>query len=193
MNLQNHQRMPKGRYFKDMVSVHEYIIFFGAMDRNSAQASNDFWTYNSISGVWKRYQPPIELGNICNNPKMCVVGNKVYICGMKYSDNGYPFISSLVSFDFINATWETLYYYAEDHDNNSLPQMDVSLFFCHKKCLYVVRDRVNHNKPFVIYKFSMRTSTWSLVQQIGSTPKCKREICGTVFKNHHIPQPNLDE
>ncbi|KII72042.1 hypothetical protein RF11_05932 [Thelohanellus kitauei] len=103
MSTENLQTMPGGRVDHDMVSVRQFLVICGGYDCMSGAVCDDLLIYNTISCVWKRYQPPIELEKIVRYDKICAFDNKVYICGIEHPLEIVHHIKSLVSFDVTNS------------------------------------------------------------------------------------------
>ncbi|KII61191.1 Kelch domain-containing protein 10 [Thelohanellus kitauei] len=183
MNVDRVQTAPTDRNGHCITSVREFLIIYGGYDGWSFTMNNELWSYNTISGIWKWYQPPMETANACFASTICSVENIVYIFGGSYSPYSVLSTNSLVAFDITNATWRTLSPHIEDYDHNSPPPMYGSLIFYHKESLYILGGFYNFNYFDSMYKFSLKTYTWSLVIQKGQKPFMDYRIFGTVFNN----------
>ncbi|KII65625.1 hypothetical protein RF11_14253 [Thelohanellus kitauei] len=168
-----------------MTSVREFLIICGGCDYSSRADYNDMLSYNTVSSVWKRYQPPVQL-DVSNHPKICSFDNKM--AAIK--------IDSLVSLDVTNSKWDILFFRTEE--DNVPPPILLRIIFCYNESLYVFGNRLDdnqsdedtsddeeylHDSRKVTYKFCLQTSTWSLVQQIGGIPNFYDEIHVKVFNN----------
>ncbi|KII65618.1 hypothetical protein RF11_10056 [Thelohanellus kitauei] len=183
MNLENLQRLPEKRTFQSMVSVREFLIICGGSDFEASRGYNDLWSYNTISGVWKRYELPIEVKNTFY-PMTCAVGNLVYIFGAEVFENDFYHINSLFSFDVTHGTWTNVYY-RSDGDENTIEKIKFSIIFYHDGFLYVMGTGEEDSNLNLIYKFCLETLTWTLVQQLGEIPVFYDTFYGTVFKNQY--------
>ncbi|KII72819.1 hypothetical protein RF11_14912 [Thelohanellus kitauei] len=193
MNLVNEQTVPGTRVYHCIVSIKEFIIICGRYQDMNGATYDDLSIYNTISGVWKQLRRQIEQEDIWRDPKICALGNKVFICSVENHYGGVPEISSIVSLDVSYTTWVNLYTNNEEHDDNKPPPMYVSLFFSHNGSLYIMGYSANSYEIDIIYMFCLEKSIWSFVQQIGETPKFYGQMYGTVFKNLYKPTTRYKE
>ncbi|KII71144.1 Nitrile-specifier protein 5 [Thelohanellus kitauei] len=183
MDQGNEQIGPKNRAFHCMTSIREFLIIYGGYENKTGTECNELLSYNTISGVWKRYQTPIEIKDRCVSSSICTVGNFVYIFGGKCSSFRNRLTNCLVSFDITSGIWETLFPHTDDYDQNTPPPMWGNLLCSHNSCLYVLKGIHELGKLDTLYKFCLKTSKWSLVQQNGPKPFFVVGIYGTFFKN----------
>ncbi|KII74860.1 hypothetical protein RF11_13002 [Thelohanellus kitauei] len=183
MNLESEQLGPGNRIHFCMTSVREFIIIYGGYDCDAGTECNELWRYNTINGLWKRYETPIEIKDTCLSCSICPVGNLVYIFGGSCFCNEYRQTNSIVSFDIDNASWETVFPHTYERDLNTPPPMCGNLLIYHNGCLYIVGtlqvDQDIHN----MYMFCLKTSAWSHVIQKSAKPIFEYQIIGTVYKN----------
>ncbi|KII72337.1 Kelch domain-containing protein 4 [Thelohanellus kitauei] len=166
-----------------MTSVREFLIIYGGYENNTGEECNEIWSYNTIRGEWKRHKKPIGIKDTCISSSICSDGKLVYIFGGEGFNDGYQQTNSILSFDITNATWDIVYPHTTDYDLNTPPPMCENLFLYHKRSLYVLggfHDNLYHDK---IYKFCLKSSTWSLIEQNGLKPSFVHQIYGTVYKN----------
>ncbi|KII63057.1 Kelch domain-containing protein 10 [Thelohanellus kitauei] len=183
MNLVDRLAEPEGRINHCMTSVNEFLIIYGGRGYSLSTLLNGLWTYNTILGIWKRYRPPIKIAKVYYGSSICAVGNKVYIFGGSCKrDTDHP-TNSLISFDLSNATWKTLSGHNDEFDENMPSPMLNSFIFYHNGFIYVLGCS-DHSILWVsMFKFCLKTSTWSYVNQRGQIPDLGDGIFGTVFKN----------
>ncbi|KII72041.1 hypothetical protein RF11_05931 [Thelohanellus kitauei] len=134
MNQINQHSMPLDRIFHNMTSVREFLIICGGFGYNSHTNYNDMGSYNTTNGIWKRYIPPIQLGDIREYPKICAFGNKVYTCGIDPLYLRAKKIDSLVSLDVTNSKWENLYLRTEE--DNGPPPIHLRIIFFYNESVY---------------------------------------------------------
>ncbi|KII74848.1 hypothetical protein RF11_12990 [Thelohanellus kitauei] len=168
-----------------MTSIREFLIIYGGYENISGEDLNELWIYNTINGVWKRYQTPIDIKDTCLSASICSIGNLVYIFGGDSFGDGrdYRQSNSIVSFDFVNETWSIVYPHTDDYDENTPPPMCENLLLYHNGSLYVLGGIHDCYKLDTIYKFCLKTSTWALVPQYGVKQIFHSKIFGTVRKN----------
>ncbi|KII66642.1 hypothetical protein RF11_01908 [Thelohanellus kitauei] len=214
MMLDNLQSMLGGRVFYHLASLSEFLIIFGGYDNFSYTYYNDLLSLNTISGVLKRYQPPVEMSHILNFSKICIVGNKVYMCCQEESDEYVQKNHLIHSFDVVNARWETFYPNKEHNARNESPLLFVNLFFYHNESLYILgtdrkiyisehEENLEEKNRNVIYKLCLKTFKWSLVKHkyfaVQYTVLClKKSILsnkiGYIFLIHlSLQQKNLEK
>ncbi|KII70759.1 Kelch domain-containing protein 10 [Thelohanellus kitauei] len=166
-----------------MTSVKEYVIINGGLD-DSSMIHNALFTYNTVTNIWRAYQPPgwVGFGMFCSS--ICGIGNQVYVFGGIDFIDVYRHTNSVFSLNLINGKWQNLFRRTENHDQNTPPPMKNSVMWYHNRRLYNFGGSLN-NAGFenTIYKFCLKTSTWSKVRQIGSKPLIDRRIFGTIYKN----------
>ncbi|KII73614.1 Ras guanine nucleotide exchange factor F [Thelohanellus kitauei] len=111
-------------------------------------------------------------------------GNRVYLFGGCVFPLSDRLTNSVVSFDIVNKEWHSLSPCIEDYDQNTPPPICDSLICYHKDCLYILGGR-QADAVYVntMYKFCMKTTTWTTVPQVGPKPLIDRKIFGTIFKN----------
>ncbi|KII74880.1 Kelch domain-containing protein 1 [Thelohanellus kitauei] len=176
--------MPGNRVNHCMTSVRELLIIYGGTENNTGAIYNELWIYNTISGVWKRHQSPIEIKDTCLSSSMCAVGNVVYIFGGNgLDDDDYRQTNSVVSFNIANDTWDTVYPHTDDYDANTPPPMSGNYLFYHNGSLYVLWGYHESLNLDTIYRFSLKSSTWSMLPQNGVKPTLNRQIFGTIYRN----------
>ncbi|KII62214.1 hypothetical protein RF11_06585 [Thelohanellus kitauei] len=185
MNLGTEQTMPGSRVYNCMVNVHEFLIICERYLSLSGAAYNDVSSYNTVSGVWKLHRRQMEQEEVYSYTKICAHGNNVYICSIDNHYGEVPQINSIVSFNVINDKWETVYSPSEERDDNEPGPMYVSLFIYHNGSLYIMGYSANSQDLDATYIFCLNTSKWSVMQQIGETPKFYGEMYGTVFRNQY--------
>ncbi|KII71166.1 Kelch domain-containing protein 1 [Thelohanellus kitauei] len=184
MSERNKQKIPENRAYHCMTTVREFLILYGGSDTITGNECDDLWSYNTISDVWTRYFTPIEIKDTCLSSSICSVGNLVYLFGgdcFEYAD--YRQTNSLVSFDLSNASWNIVYPHTYDYDQNTPPPMSGNLLLYHNGSLYVFGGFHGSLKLGTLYKFTLKTSKWSLVSQNGIKPNFNCQILGTVYKN----------
>ncbi|KII73981.1 hypothetical protein RF11_11580 [Thelohanellus kitauei] len=113
----------------------------------------------------------------------CAVRNLVYIFGADVVHDLFRLINSLFSFNVTNGTWETVYSNSGDRGENNPQPIYFPFIFSHHESLYVMGNGESVDQLGVIYKFCLKTLTWSLVQQIGEKPIFVHAFNGTVYKN----------
>ncbi|KII74879.1 Nitrile-specifier protein 5 [Thelohanellus kitauei] len=184
MNQQNEHMRPSNRVHHCMTSVREFVIIYGGYENFNGVECNDLWTYNTITGIWKRHQLEREIKDTCLSSSICSVGNLVYIFGGDCIDGeNYRQTNSIISFDITNATWDVVSPHIDNYHQNMPPPLCGNLLLHHNGWLYVIggfNDSLNIN---TIYKFCLKSSTWSLMPQNGVKPTFNRQIFGTVYKN----------
>ncbi|KII71142.1 Nitrile-specifier protein 3 [Thelohanellus kitauei] len=183
MNQGNEKTGPTKRIHHRMTSVREFLIIYGGYDTKNHTECNELWRYDTIRGVWKRYQPPIEIKDRCVFSTICTLGNLVYIFGGESFNNIHRQTNCLVSFDISNAAWKILSPHIDEYDENTPPPMSRNLLCSNKGSLYVLQGYSKYGKLYTLYKFCLRTLTWSLVEQHGPAPLYIAGIFGTVYKN----------
>ncbi|KII67087.1 Kelch domain-containing protein 10 [Thelohanellus kitauei] len=166
-----------------MASVGPFLIICGSHMDTHGNFFLDLLSYDTRTGVWKRYETLGDTTYCYIYSSICVTGNLVYIFGGTDVSGSYEDTNSLLSFDIINAKWETLYSDFYDCDENTPPPMGGSCSFYHDGFLYVLGGFNSGVHLDRMYKFCLKTYTWSLVRQNGSKPLLKDKIFGTVFKN----------
>ncbi|KII73982.1 Kelch domain-containing protein 10 [Thelohanellus kitauei] len=175
------QRGPVPRMRHGFLSVREYIVICGGSDKGKRKCYKDLWTYNTLSGVWMKYLLPTQIKNASAYPIICADQNLVYIFGAENIVEGYQEINSLFSFDVKHGKWERIYYHPRGHDNG-IEIIMFSAIFHDNGFMYLMGNGWRNRRLDLIYKFCLETLTWSLVVQIGETPKFKCRFCGTVYK-----------
>ncbi|KII65476.1 Kelch domain-containing protein 10 [Thelohanellus kitauei] len=183
MNAENVIPAPRGVYGLCMASVRELIIIYGDFHDFSGRVYDELWSYNTLSQIWRQYRPPIEAQNALIDPSICVVGNSVYIFGGSSLHDSIITTNSLISFDVSSAKWQILSPSTEYPHQTIPPTMYESLIFYHNEYLYLLGVFRSSLERDTMYKFSLKTSSWSLVTQNGKQPFLKHRIFGTVFKN----------
>ncbi|KII68508.1 Kelch domain-containing protein 10 [Thelohanellus kitauei] len=174
---------PANRTRHRMTSVGEFLIIYGGFDELSSIVFRELWSFSTASGIWKQYQPPNETENGFFSSTICAEGNIVYIFGGSYESFGHELRNSLISFDISDATWKTLSPHSDEHYPNAPPPMIESCIFYHAKSLYILGGLHSKNYVDSMFKFCLKTSTWSLVEQNGQKPLINFRISGTVFNN----------
>ncbi|KII63357.1 Kelch domain-containing protein 10 [Thelohanellus kitauei] len=174
---------PRNRTCHCMTSVREYLIMYGGFTEWCNEEHYGLWIYNTVSGVWRRYQTPIVSANASFESSICTDGNLVYIFGGVCCRNNYLPTNSLISFNIVNDAWKTLSPHIDDYDENTPPPMCDNLLFYHNEFLYVLGGINDDEQLDTMYKFCLRTSTWSFVEQNGTKPSFDGKILGTVFEN----------
>ncbi|KII74857.1 Kelch domain-containing protein 10 [Thelohanellus kitauei] len=172
MDQGNRQLIHGNRFVRCMAAVREFLIICGGYLTGSTSDCNDLLSYNTINGRWKLHELPLQIKDAFKYCKICVGGNKVYICGTKYKTGDTPFVGPdfLVSLDVTKPDCEILYLRTEDEDENSSPRVLIILFFYHNESLYIMGYGEGGDSLDMIYKFCIRTSTWSFVQTTCETP-----------------------
>ncbi|KII73976.1 Tip elongation aberrant protein 3 [Thelohanellus kitauei] len=188
MDITNEQVMPKYRICHSMTSARPFIFIYGGFDDIHNINHNELWSYNTLSGVWKQYHTPIEIKDTCHSSSSCAVRNLVYIFGGGCIDGDYfRMTNSLISFDISDATWEIVFPHIEDYDDDTPYPMSLCLLFYHNESLYVLgtndQDVEEYECEYEMYKFCLKTPTWSKVRQIGVVPIFRYNIFGTVYNN----------
>ncbi|KII71178.1 Kelch domain-containing protein 10 [Thelohanellus kitauei] len=183
MNLRNEHTGPKNRLYHCGTTVREFLIIYGGYDCKEGVECNDLWIHNTINGVWKQYPTPIELKDTPVSSSICAIGNVVYIFGGQCLQDNHRPTNSLISFDINTATWKTVYPHTGGFDRGIPPPMYGNLIFSLNGSLYVLEGIHGLEKLNALYKFYLRTSTWSLVEQKGRKPLFVVGIFGTVFNN----------
>ncbi|KII72561.1 hypothetical protein RF11_13258 [Thelohanellus kitauei] len=168
MNQRNGEKMPANRLNHCMTSVKEFLIIYGGCESNTRTICNDLLSYNTIGGIWKRHQPPIEIKDTSLSSSICSVGYLVYIFGGDcFDDYTYRQTNSIVSFDIITSTWDIVYSHADDYGPYSPPPMSENYLFYHDGSLYVFGGYHRGSYLDTIYKFCLKSSVWSLLPQHG--------------------------
>ncbi|KII63876.1 Kelch domain-containing protein 10 [Thelohanellus kitauei] len=176
-----------------ITSVRQFLVISGRSNDTPADTFDELWIYNTISAIWKRYQPPVEFIRCFNYPIICSSNNKVYICCCKFNVNVLQHINFIVSFDVINTKWEIVYSYTHDKDDNMSPAIFIELLFIHNGSLYVMGIDEEEQINVMMFKFCLESKRWSSVQQFGERPDYNNNIYGTVFKNKlYIFEDDLD-
>ncbi|KII70807.1 Kelch domain-containing protein 10 [Thelohanellus kitauei] len=183
MSVYNDHTGPEDRVYHSMTSVREFLIIYGGLTHWCREEHYGLWTFNTINGVWRRYELPIGVKDTPISSSICAVGNLVYIFGGTSLIDHFRRTNSLVSFDITNGTWQTVYSHTDIHDENTPPPMYGNLLFYHDGSLYVLRGFASDMDLDKLYKFTLKTSKWSLVQQNGEKPFLNNRIFGSVFKN----------
>ncbi|KII69010.1 hypothetical protein RF11_09951 [Thelohanellus kitauei] len=99
MNLRVEPREPEPRSHHCMACVREFLIIYGGWSDLSRIVFKELWTYNTLSGFWKRYQPPLETIKCTFACSICSDNNQVYIFGGSYLPDGDIPTNSLISFN----------------------------------------------------------------------------------------------
>ncbi|KII66113.1 Kelch domain-containing protein 10 [Thelohanellus kitauei] len=183
MSVDAAHEKPSNRVGHCMTSVGEMLIIYGGRPCLSTTLFNELWIYSTVSDSWRRYPTPIENQNTVVSSSICAYGNFVYIFGGAHLSHDVQSTNSLLSFDIGNATWKIVSPHIADHDQNTPPPMYVSLISYYNGSIYVlggVQDLVNTDS---IYKFCLKSSTWSLVPQNGLNPILRYPIFGTVYRH----------
>ncbi|KII74854.1 hypothetical protein RF11_12996 [Thelohanellus kitauei] len=130
MNLLNKQNVPENFTNFHMLYIRESIIICGVWGCEPITNYNVLFSYNTKSGVCKRYQPPIDITKPYLSTITCDDGNTIYICTIKNVDNsiGNHQICSLISFDVNYVIWEILYSHVEVNADNQPVLMDIRFF-----------------------------------------------------------------
>ncbi|KII62216.1 Tip elongation aberrant protein 1 [Thelohanellus kitauei] len=167
-----------------MTSLREFLIIYGGYENSICAECNELWAYNTISDVWKRYKTPIEIKDTPLSSSICSAGNIVYVFGgNSIDDDDYRQTNSVVSFDLNNNRWEILYPHTDDNDENTPPPMCSNLLFYHNGSLYVYGGYHGSCILNKMYKFCLKTSTWSLLSQKGDKPNFDCQLFGTAYDN----------
>ncbi|KII61153.1 Kelch domain-containing protein 10 [Thelohanellus kitauei] len=183
MNVWNVQAELRNRRGHCMTSFNEFLIIYGGRCISSRTLYNELWTYNTITETWKKYFAPIEAEDTCVSSSMCAVENSVYIFGGRGFSVFEPATNLLLSFDVINKTWRTLSPWIDDYDPDFPHPLYGSGLFYHSGSLYVLGGVDNYMVVFKMYRFCLKTFTWSLVLQNEPKPSLDYRIFGTVFKD----------
>ncbi|KII71176.1 Kelch domain-containing protein 10 [Thelohanellus kitauei] len=174
---------PESRSNHCITSAREYLIIYGGQSEISLQVLKELWTYNTLGGIWKRYQIPTEITIGYLGSSVCSVDNTVYIFGGSSTATEDRVTNSLISFNVRNHTWQTLSPHIDDFDENTLPPLIYSWIFYHNKSIYILGGIFDDDLIITMYKFCLNTSTWSVVEQNGVEPFPLTRMYGTVFKN----------
>ncbi|KII66665.1 Kelch domain-containing protein 10 [Thelohanellus kitauei] len=174
---------PKNRTSHCMTSAREFLIVYGGFSEWCNEEHYGLWIYCTVSGVWRRYQTPIDSANASYESSICAGGMYIYIFGgVCFRDNSRQ-TNSLLSFDIANGTWKTIFPHSDVCDENTPPPMCGNLLFYHNEDLYVIGGLQGYRHVDTIYKFCLRTFTWSLIKQNEPKPPYNGRIFGTLFKN----------
>ncbi|KII67085.1 Nitrile-specifier protein 5 [Thelohanellus kitauei] len=169
-----------------MTSVKRFLIIYGGYINMNFHFRNDLLSYDTVSGIWRRYKTLDPTADCCFFSSICSTGNLVYIFGGTDQSCSYSCTNSLLSFDLTNASWKTVSPYMSDYDENKPPPMGNSCIFYHDGSLYVLGGILDNEFVDTMYKFCLDTSTWSLVSINGLKPLLKGQIFGTVYENKYI-------
>ncbi|KII72818.1 Kelch domain-containing protein 3 [Thelohanellus kitauei] len=184
MSRRNANPELENRSLHSITSVAEFLIIYGGYEKSTGSECNDLWSYNRISDIWKRYQTPIEIKDTSLSSSICSVGNLVYIFGGDgFDDHDYRQTNSLVSFNLKNSNWEILYPHTDDYDEQRPPPMCGNLLFHHNGSLYVLGGLHGSMNLDTMYKFCLKSLTWSLISQNGDKPTFDGQLYGTVCNN----------
>ncbi|KII70122.1 Kelch domain-containing protein 4 [Thelohanellus kitauei] len=184
MSPGNDRIYPESRVRHCMTSVREFLIIYGGYENFSGAECNELWSYNTKSDVWLQYIPPSEIKDTCVSSSICSFGNLVYIFGGdSFDGENYRQTNSIVSFDITNATWDVVYPHTDDYNPNTPPPMCENLLLYHDGFLYVLGGYHESLNLDTIYKYCLKSSKWSKVQQTGIKPTFNRQISGTFYKN----------
>ncbi|KII65471.1 Kelch domain-containing protein 10 [Thelohanellus kitauei] len=190
MNLRGCQAEPAYLAKYGMTSVHKFLIMYGGFNYVIPRECKELWAYNTINGIWRRYKAPVTAPNACLFPSLCAVGSIIYIFGGTELFDATLMTNSLISFNVCTTTWEILSPHTEICDLNTPPPVYGSCIFYHKEYLYVLGGMQRIGDLDAMYKFCLKTFTWSLVSQNGRKPLLTFRIFGTVFNNHGSSQIN---
>ncbi|KII61163.1 Kelch domain-containing protein 10 [Thelohanellus kitauei] len=183
MNVLSVQAELKNRRGHCMASFNEFLVIYGGRCSSSRTLYNELWTYNTITDTWKQYFAPIEADDTCVSSSICAVENLIYIFGGRGFSLFDRATNLLLSFDVINKTWRTLSPSIDDYDPDLPPPLYGSGLFYHSGSLYVLGGVDNYMVVFKMYRFCLKTLTWSLVGQKEPTPSLDYRIFGTVFRD----------
>ncbi|KII74877.1 Nitrile-specifier protein 2 [Thelohanellus kitauei] len=183
MNAGNVQMVPENRVYHCMATSREFLILFGGYICTSDADGNELWCYNTLNGDWKLHIPPKDIQVNSLSASICVLGNFVYIFGGSCLNDISRWTNSLASFDIIKNTWKILSQHNDDHDENTPTPMCGNLLLHQNGSLYVLGVNPNYVELYQMFKFCLKTSTWSSVSQNGEIPSFSRKIWGTVYKN----------
>ncbi|KII63056.1 Kelch domain-containing protein 10 [Thelohanellus kitauei] len=183
MNSDDELMEPGARTGHCMTSVGEYVILYGGHDESTSSVFNELSSYNTLRGIWRRYQPPSDPHQGFYSSSICANGKFVYIFGGLHSPDENEETNSLISFDIHNASWQTLSPHTEDCDQNTPPPMFRSCIFYHSGYLYIIGGVFDYSDSDKMHKFCLKTSKWSLVSQNGVKPLILGRIFGTVYNN----------
>ncbi|KII68978.1 Kelch domain-containing protein 10 [Thelohanellus kitauei] len=183
MSHESESAVPKSRTNHCMTSCREFLITFGGYSDWCKEGYDGFCIYNTLSEVWRQYDKPLPSASSSFDSSICAVGNLVYIFGGACCGSHCRPTNTLISFHLIDNTWKTIFPDTARHGENTPPLMCGNFLFHHNESLYVIGGMAEHQYLDTIYKFCLKTSTWSLVQQNGPKPLFKGRIFGTVFKN----------
>ncbi|KII75001.1 Kelch-like protein 14 [Thelohanellus kitauei] len=184
MNQGNEQIMPANRVHHCMTSVREFLIIYGGSESNTGSVCDELLSYNTISGVWKRHQLPIEIKDTSLSSSICSDGHLVYIFGGDGLDyDNYRQTNSIVSFNIITDTWDIVYSHTDEYDQNTPPPMSSNYLLYHDGSLYVLGGYHRGTYLDTIYKFCLKSSMWSLLPQHCVKPTFSSQMFGTMYKN----------
>ncbi|KII66114.1 Kelch domain-containing protein 1 [Thelohanellus kitauei] len=169
-----------------MTTVGEFLVIYGGFDFWSGKMLSELLSYNTVSGILRRYQLPVETANAYFASSICSVGSLVYIFGGSYSPFTVQSTNSLISYDIYNSTCQTLSPHIDNNDQTTPPPMYGSCIFYHNGSVYVIGGIQSDGYTDSIHKFCLKTSSWSLVPQNGQKPYLEHRIFGTVFNNRYI-------
>ncbi|KII65477.1 Kelch domain-containing protein 10 [Thelohanellus kitauei] len=183
MRVENVISAPMCVYGLCMTSIGEYIITYGGWSHLSSTVCRELRTYNTVNGIWRRYPAPIGTTNSCVLSSICAVGNLVYIFGGTDAPYFGQSTNSLISFDASNARWQILSPHIDGYHPNTPPPMIESFIYYHNENIYILGGFFDNDYFDSMYRFCLKTSTWSLVLQKGQKPIINYRIFGTVFKD----------
>ncbi|KII63055.1 Kelch domain-containing protein 10 [Thelohanellus kitauei] len=183
MNEETKQSMPENRIGHCMTSIREFLMIYGGFTDMFDYQHDGLWSYNTISGIWLRHQPPTEIKDTPVCSSICAVGNLVYLFGGACFRYNFRSTNSLIAFDTSNETWKTIFPHTNDYDENTPPPMYGNVLLYHNGSLYVLGGFKETVPLDTMYKFCLKTSEWFLVPQTGVKPFYHLKIFGTVFKN----------
>ncbi|KII69235.1 hypothetical protein RF11_04007 [Thelohanellus kitauei] len=165
-----------------VTSLREFLVVYGGFDDETCRECYELLIYNTLSGIWRSYMPPIDIKSTPLYSSICANGNMVYIFGGSRSRDDDQPTNSLVRFDISNHVWDILFPHTEVF-NESTPNLWLkNLLFYHCGSLYLIGINEEHELS-PINKFSLETSTWSLVHESGEKPTLICQIFGTVYKD----------
>ncbi|KII71150.1 hypothetical protein RF11_09169 [Thelohanellus kitauei] len=119
---------------------------------------------------------------MCVDSSICAEGNLVYLFGGADVRDVTRQTNSIISFDIIRDTWETLFAHTDEYDENKPPPIYNSLLLCFNGFLYVLAGNSLFENLEGMYKFCL-TLKWSSVPQNCVKPNFNRPTYGTVYKN----------
>ncbi|KII73757.1 hypothetical protein RF11_10850 [Thelohanellus kitauei] len=183
MNVENVRSGPIGRYDYSIASVNNHLIIYGGYSFFSKTRYNELWMYNTIDDTWIRYEAPLDTSDRSISSAICAVGNFVYIFVGKKQILPSQETNSLLMFNINSATWQTLSVHTNGYDTNGPPPMyDIHIFY-HNDSLYIIGGFIYGPSKGKMFKFSLKTSKWTLVPQNGPKLSATKQISTTVFKN----------